>query len=90
MSVMKWTEVIGQERVQERLMQMVDEGRLPHAIMLCGPMGSGKLALAVAFAKVLLSRSTLNPQPSTSCNTLTCTSATPPLNCRRWGLTTNQ
>jgi len=72
---MKWTEVIGQERVQERLMQMVDEGRLPHAIMLCGPMGSGKLALAVAFAKVLLSRSTLrsaegrlqgkNPQPST-------------------------
>ena len=56
-------------------MQMVDEGRLPHAIMLCGPMGSGKLALAVAFAKVLLSRSTLrsaegrlqgkNPQPST-------------------------
>mgnify|MGYP002620189532 CR=1 FL=1 len=65
MSVMKWTEVIGQERVQERLMQMVDEGRLPHAIMLCGPMGSGKLALAVAFAKVLLSRSTLNPQPST-------------------------
>ena len=47
-------QVIGQREVQERLMQMVNEGRLPHAIMLCGPQGTGKLALAVGFAKVLL------------------------------------
>lgn len=39
-------------------MQMVDEGRLPHAIMLCGPQGCGKLALATAFAAQLLNRST--------------------------------
>ena len=39
-------------------MQMVDEDRLPHAIMLCGPQGAGKLALAVGFAKVLLSEKT--------------------------------
>ena len=49
-------QVIGQREVQERLMQMVSEGRLPHAIMLCGPMGAGKMALAVGFAKALLSR----------------------------------
>ena len=48
-------QVIGQREVQERLMQMVNEDRLPHAIMLCGPQGTGKLALAVGFAKVLLS-----------------------------------
>ena len=47
-------QVIGQREVQERLMQMVDEGRLPHAIMLCGPQGAGKLALAVGLAKRLL------------------------------------
>ena len=35
-------------------MQMVNEGRLPHAIMLCGPQGSGKMALAMGLAKVLL------------------------------------
>ena len=35
-------------------MQLVDEGRLPHALMLCGPTGSGKLALAVAFGCYLL------------------------------------
>jgi len=34
--------------------QMVEEGRLPHAIMLCGPTGSGKMALAMAFASYLL------------------------------------
>ena len=47
-------QVIGQREVQERLMQMVDEGRLPHAIMLCGPQGAGKLALAVGLAQRLL------------------------------------
>ena len=37
-------------------MQLVGEGRLPHALMLCGPTGSGKMALAIGFAKALLSR----------------------------------
>ena len=48
--------MIGQEEAKERLMQMVREDRLPHAMMLCGPVGSGKLALAIAFGCYLLSR----------------------------------
>ena len=48
--------VIGQQEAQERLVQMVREERLPHALMLCGPVGCGKLALAVGFAKCLLSK----------------------------------
>ena len=48
-------QVIGQREAQERLMQLFEGGRLPHAIMLCGPQGCGKLALAVGFARVLLS-----------------------------------
>ena len=51
---MDWSEVIGQKEVKERLMQMVDEGRLPHALMLCGPAGVGKMALAMAFGCRLL------------------------------------
>lgn len=35
---------------------MVHEHRLPHAMMLCGPQGSGKMALAMAFANYLLCR----------------------------------
>lgn len=51
---MTFSEVIGQEEVRERLLQMVSEGRLPHAIMLCGPSGIGKKAIAIAFACYLL------------------------------------
>ena len=51
---MNWDEVIGQKEAQERLMQMVDEDRLPHALMLCGPEGAGKMALAMAFGCQLL------------------------------------
>ena len=51
---MHWSEVIGQKEVQERLMQMVSEDRLPHALMLCGPQGVGKMALATAFGCQLL------------------------------------
>ena len=51
---MTFEEVIGQKEAQERLMQMANEGRLPHALMLCGPMGAGKMALAIAFGCSLL------------------------------------
>ena len=51
---MKFKEVIGQEEAQQRLIQMVSEGRVPHAMMFCGPSGCGKMALALAFASYLL------------------------------------
>lgn len=53
---MKFSEVIGQSDAKERLLQMVREDRVPHAIMLCGPRGCGKMALALAFASYLLCR----------------------------------
>jgi DNA polymerase-3 subunit delta' len=55
---MHWNEVIGQQEAQERLVQMAQEGHLPHALMLCGPYGSGKMALATAFACYLLDNGT--------------------------------
>ena len=51
---MKFSEVIGQDDAKVRLRQMVAENRVPHAIMLCGPQGCGKMALAIAFASYLL------------------------------------
>lgn len=51
---MKFSEVIGQEDAKQRLVQLVKEERLPHALMLCGPAGCGKLSLALAFASYLL------------------------------------
>ena len=55
---MSFDEVIGQREAEERLMQLVKEERLPHALMLCGPQGCGKLPLAVAFACHLLDNGT--------------------------------
>lgn len=51
---MKFSEVIGQQQVAERLQQLADQQRVPHAIMICGPQGAGKMALAIAFASYLL------------------------------------
>lgn len=53
---MTFDEVIGQQELKERLKQMVQEDRLPHALMLCGPQGVGKKAMAVSFACYLLAR----------------------------------
>jgi DNA polymerase-3 subunit delta' len=47
-------EVIGQQDIWNRLMEMVRENRVPHALMFCGPQGCGKLAMALAFASFLL------------------------------------
>lgn len=51
---MKINEVIGQREVWQRLVQMADEHRLPHAMLFCGPEGCGKMAVAMAFASYLL------------------------------------
>ena len=59
---MKFSEVIGQEEVRERLLQMVHKDRLPHAMMLCGPQGVGKKALAISFACYLLKQKPENPE----------------------------
>lgn len=53
---MSFSEVIGQQQTRQRLTQMADDGRMPHAIMLCGPSGAGKMALAMGFAAQLLAR----------------------------------
>lgn len=51
---MKFSEVIGQQATKEQLIQLVDEDRLPHALLFCGPYGCGKMALTLAFASYLL------------------------------------
>lgn len=48
---MKFSEVIGHEDAKARLRQAADSGRIPHAILLHGPSGIGKMRLARAFAQ---------------------------------------
>lgn len=51
---MKFRDVIGQDETKRQLLQFVAEGRLPHAMLFCGPQGCGKMATAMAFASFLL------------------------------------
>lgn len=50
---MLFKDIIGQERVKQQLRQSVQDGRIPHAQLLFGGMGVGKLQLAIAFAQYL-------------------------------------
>jgi len=50
---MQFTEIIGQQEVKNRLRNMVNEDRVPHALMLFGPPGTGKRSLALAMAQYL-------------------------------------
>jgi DNA polymerase-3 subunit delta' len=50
---MFFRDVIGQHDVKSRLLQSVQQGRIGHAQMFFGPPGTGKLPLAIAFARYL-------------------------------------
>ena len=61
---MNWSEVIGQEDIKQKLPSMVDDEHVPHAMILCGPYGCGKMAMAMAMASYLLTEGSvrINPQ----------------------------
>ncbi len=48
---MRFRDIIGQETVKNQLRLSVQEGRIPHAQLLTGPEGVGKLPLAIAYAQ---------------------------------------
>ncbi|MBU1012672.1 MAG: DNA polymerase III subunit delta [Bacteroidetes bacterium] len=50
---MLFKEIIGQQQVKERLIQTVKENRVSHAQLFIGANGSGKLALAIAYAQYI-------------------------------------
>ncbi|MFT5168390.1 MAG: DNA polymerase-3 subunit delta' [Saprospiraceae bacterium] len=51
---MLFRDIIGQKDLKLELIEMVNTERVPHAQLFLGPPGSGKLALAIAFAQYLL------------------------------------
>lgn len=50
---MRFSDIPGHADIKARLRNLADSGRLPHAILLEGPEGTGKLALARAFAQYI-------------------------------------
>lgn len=56
---MTFDEVIGQSEAVERIERLIATDRVPHAMMLTGPAGCGKMAMALALASRLLADSPL-------------------------------
>lgn len=50
---MKFSDIIGHDKEKQQLRQLVDSDRMPHALLISGPSGSGKLALARALAQYI-------------------------------------
>ena len=50
---MFFKDVIGQEEIKQRLIRSVNEQRISHAQLFAGPEGTGKLALALAYAQYI-------------------------------------
>ncbi len=48
---MRFADVVGHSGVKDRLIRMVAEDRLPHALLLSAPEGSGEMMLARALAQ---------------------------------------
>jgi DNA polymerase III subunit delta' len=71
---MFFKDIIGQQKVKERLIRSVHDQRISHAQLFSGPEGSGKLALALAYAQFISCR---NRSAAESCGT--CPS------CRKYG-----
>lgn len=50
---MRFRDINGHKEAKARLREMADSGRVPHALLLHGPSGIGKTALARAFVQYL-------------------------------------
>lgn len=50
---MRFSDIPAHNQVKQRLRDMADSGRLPHAILIEGPAGTGKFALARTFAQYI-------------------------------------
>ena len=61
---MLFSEIIGQQEVKKRFIRTVTEQRIPHAQLLRGQEGIGKLALAIAYSQYICCE---NRTPKDSC-----------------------
>jgi DNA polymerase-3 subunit delta' len=62
-----WTRIVGHKNNIEKLQQMVEENRLPHALLFTGQEGIGKSLIAEALATSLLCKENKNGVPCGKC-----------------------
>lgn len=76
---MTFDDVIGQAEAKAHLRQLIEERRVPHALLFTGQRGIGKLALAIATASELLRTPTDSYTPPSNIETMLSKYAHPDL-----------
>jgi len=59
---MLFDKVLGQDFIKNHLITSTKKGRIPHAQLFVGKEGTGTLPMAIAYAKLLLSSNSSNPE----------------------------
>jgi DNA polymerase-3 subunit delta' len=64
---MLYEQIVGQQEPKQRLLKMVNEARVPHALLFSGREGCGNLPAAIAFAQHLFCTDKKNSGPCGNC-----------------------
>ena len=62
-------QVVGQEHMVKTLEYAIEQNRLSHAYLFCGPRGTGKTSTARILAKSINCKTPINTQPCDTCAT---------------------
>lgn len=64
---MRYEQIVGQQEAKQRLLKMVKEERVPHALLFSGREGCGNLPAALAFAQHLYCQNKQETGPCGTC-----------------------